>query len=1278
MPDATVTAGEPASSSPINLRRAAEAGHWVTLEDGRHVFIREAAGHVPKRLAPEGNRRRFSRAEIERHLLAHHEQVHGGGYTAQMERELEEAAGGGNAFTFHRRLPTEVKEYMAGRPHLRSLFRVTDEPRRAGGADAFGALGDRYFDIAEAKAGNPLRLAKAAARDSQDPEVQFLAAVHDHLPAGSARAATLRPIAAGGLRVGDRFTIGGDHFRVAEDAGGYRVLTGGRDYPAETPVDALREIPIDRDSFRPGKRSAGAAAAAHPSREPIPFSRALPGGGRWVTINGTHVFIRNGKVTKGPPALKRTPEEHAALHKRVRELREAGYGTDLAVARAYKEGLGVPATPAPPPPTTTTPAGDDDRARRVREGIAATHEYTLAEYRERQARPTGYAKAPLGVRAMIDAAHAKAVHEAVAGGETLHPEVAKDYAAKAPVDNNRQFGLIPDASGNHPEIGERPGQANLFAPGKPAVAPAPTEPKAKPQFDPRHTAPLPFAALPPQPQAKGAPTAAAAAAAQPASGKPEFRGLRQYHAWSKQHPDPGRRYEGIVWAADPHEARQRAIRQFGLRKAYDIQDQKNGGIVLKANETTPRELAADAARRAIESRLGPDLGAGPMKRALERIRSSATPNPAASNAAAAALSDHQRLQRRIAELLAEDPDRSYREAFQRAHREHNSARATLSRTAPAAASAEPPHEFSSTQVDLPADLSDAVLSLARQIPDEDLADDGRDASPHVTLKYGLHGDDPAAARAALAGEPPVRVRLGKVSVFPASPDRPGSDVVKLDVESADLHRLNGRVAAAVPHTDTYPEYHPHVTLAYVKPGLGQKYAGRADLEGREATIDRVRFSDRHGRCTDLPLGETGGSQPHRMSRRFYLARTDGPDNARPVPLGLEGYPTHVNLTVGGEPRQLPVSYWEKDVIEPGVYEHPLTHELLVVTDDDIDQFVHKFNLMRAAGIEVPTPVDHSQAAEANRGFVVRARRVGRKLRLTHQAIGEDAAVLAARNRASICIDPDFVDERGRRWGKCFVHSAYTPLPVISGQGPFLPAASAADPPNEPIPERFAASRAAQAGPDVYYLSSSAPRCNDMTEKQLQEARELLGVPDLSEADAVPTLLSAARVLADDCQAHKQAADTARQELSRAQTERDQARTELSRAPKPAAAVDDEVLADRADSMSDLIDGRVAKGELPREVATKLKAQLRPEGGRPNQFLLSRHAGMDTTVVKWALGLFDGLRLNPLADADDKSGVQHLSRATPDPDGKSPENDGKGKKEDDTLVQTAERMYGKKS
>jgi 2'-5' RNA ligase len=169
------------------------------------------------------------------------------------------------------------------------------------------------------------------------------------------------------------------------------------------------------------------------------------------------------------------------------------------------------------------------------------------------------------------------------------------------------------------------------------------------------------------------------------------------------------------------------------------------------------------------------------------------------------------------------------------------------------------HKFSSTQVDLPEKESKEVRSLASKlIPESEVYTDPSDDSygyeekPHVTVKYGLHTENAADVRRALANESPVEVKLGKVSIFPAKGDA-GYDVVKVDVESPALHALNKKISESLKVTDTHPEYKPHVTLAYVKKGQGQKYVGNNSLEGKTLKFDSITFSSSNGETVPISL-----------------------------------------------------------------------------------------------------------------------------------------------------------------------------------------------------------------------------------------------------------------------------------------------------------------------------------------------------------------------------------------------------------------------------------------
>ena len=128
------------------------------------------------------------------------------------------------------------------------------------------------------------------------------------------------------------------------------------------------------------------------------------------------------------------------------------------------------------------------------------------------------------------------------------------------------------------------------------------------------------------------------------------------------------------------------------------------------------------------------------------------------------------------------------------------------------------HKFSSTQANLPKEQAQKVLEVGKRIvADEDVYTDpedpsfGREGTPHITVKYGLHTENADEVRRILAKEKPFTAKLGDITIFPGGENTP-YDVVKADVDSPELHRLNKLIADNTEVTDTFPEYKPHVTL----------------------------------------------------------------------------------------------------------------------------------------------------------------------------------------------------------------------------------------------------------------------------------------------------------------------------------------------------------------------------------------------------------------------------------------------------------------------------------
>ena len=118
---------------------------------------------------------------------------------------------------------------------------------------------------------------------------------------------------------------------------------------------------------------------------------------------------------------------------------------------------------------------------------------------------------------------------------------------------------------------------------------------------------------------------------------------------------------------------------------------------------------------------------------------------------------------------------------------------------------------------------------------------GIEENPHVTVIYGIHENeiDPEVIHDVIQKEmKPLTVTINNISTFPGEE----YDVVKYDVPITDqLKGYRERFIKGYPNTQTHPEYHPHMTLAYVNPGEGQKYVKQLE-EPFEVTFDKGVYS----------------------------------------------------------------------------------------------------------------------------------------------------------------------------------------------------------------------------------------------------------------------------------------------------------------------------------------------------------------------------------------------------------------------------------------------------
>ncbi len=164
------------------------------------------------------------------------------------------------------------------------------------------------------------------------------------------------------------------------------------------------------------------------------------------------------------------------------------------------------------------------------------------------------------------------------------------------------------------------------------------------------------------------------------------------------------------------------------------------------------------------------------------------------------------------------------------------------------------YSYSSTQVNVKDPLSQEIMDWGQEnIPDADLYTDdnmGREDTPHITVLYGIVTQEADEVIEVLAEEGPAKATLGKISLFENSDDY---DVVKIDIESEDLSRLNKLLADNLENENDFPEYKPHITIAYVEQGSGKLYSGSSEFEGREVSFDQIRFSTKDEESTFIDL-----------------------------------------------------------------------------------------------------------------------------------------------------------------------------------------------------------------------------------------------------------------------------------------------------------------------------------------------------------------------------------------------------------------------------------------
>jgi 2'-5' RNA ligase len=141
--------------------------------------------------------------------------------------------------------------------------------------------------------------------------------------------------------------------------------------------------------------------------------------------------------------------------------------------------------------------------------------------------------------------------------------------------------------------------------------------------------------------------------------------------------------------------------------------------------------------------------------------------------------------------------------------------------------------------------------LPGMLVDDPREEYGREDEPHVTVLYGLLDEaDMFKIRRYLSGVDPFFIELGEVSLFS---NKPEYDVVKVDILSDPLQDVHKWIRENCKNSLTYPDYHPHMTLAYTKKSWAFE-AFENPFEGKMIKVHSMEFSSANaGGKVEMPL-----------------------------------------------------------------------------------------------------------------------------------------------------------------------------------------------------------------------------------------------------------------------------------------------------------------------------------------------------------------------------------------------------------------------------------------
>jgi len=136
------------------------------------------------------------------------------------------------------------------------------------------------------------------------------------------------------------------------------------------------------------------------------------------------------------------------------------------------------------------------------------------------------------------------------------------------------------------------------------------------------------------------------------------------------------------------------------------------------------------------------------------------------------------------------------------------------------------YDNSTVQITYGSELNEDILNFVNEVEESDLyteeGENGRETNPHITVLYGIHENNPSK----LDLTPvflPKEVEWEGLDKF-ARKDNPYDVLIIKIKKTPEMQKLFDYINEVYPDNDnSFPDYTPHTTIAYVKKGEADKY-----------------------------------------------------------------------------------------------------------------------------------------------------------------------------------------------------------------------------------------------------------------------------------------------------------------------------------------------------------------------------------------------------------------------------------------------------------------------